>query len=221
MGGLCILLTALSSLACVDVNRLTAEVQGIEETVDGIAITVSVSNEGEPQNIVSVETGILAIDTEGGTWEATDACSTIVGQSIYAGRPITGTVCFSFYRISDETGGFDPYVPRGTTLAYLMLTDNIFVNDQDQFYLQPLAPGARSETVTPPAVSPTPLPTEVTVDVTVWQHITSGDIYLSTRPQGQDWMTHNTPLDMSQTHEGGQFYQGSAITVEIPVIPPE
>ena len=213
----------LASMACVDVERLTAEVQGVEETADGIAVTVSISNEGEPQNLATVESGVLAIDTEGGTWNAADVCSTIVGQNVYAGQPVTGTVCFPFDRLSDETGNFDPYVPRGTTLAYLMLTDNFFVDDQDLFHLRPIAPDTASETATPSApASPAPtLPETVTVDVTVWEHVTTGTLYLSTRPQGQDWTTHTTPLDMSQLHEGRQFYQGSAITVEIPVEPIE
>ena len=171
---------------------------------------------------------MFAIDTTGSAWQAADACSTVIGQTVHEGQPVTGTICFPFEREDYETGVVGPYVPRGTTIAYLLLTDNLFVSDQNRYHIEPVTPVVASsdattspETVTPtPPIAPT-YPSSVTVDVTVWQHVQTGAIYLSTRPQGKGWTTHNTPLDMSQLHEGGNFYQGSAITVEIPVEPTE
>ncbi len=60
--------------------------------------------------------------------------------------------------------------------------------------------------------------TTADVDVTVWKHADSGGIYLSTRPAGGSWTTHNTPVDLSNLHpQYPSWYQGSAITVSVPV----
>ena len=59
--------------------------------------------------------------------------------------------------------------------------------------------------------------TTAAVDVTVWKHATTDTIYLSTRPADGTWTTHNTPVDLSTLHSGGNFYQGSAIRVDVPV----
>ena len=59
--------------------------------------------------------------------------------------------------------------------------------------------------------------TTADVDVTAWKGVSSGDIYLSTRPAGGSWTTHNTPLDLTALSSSGRFYQGSAITVTVPV----
>ena len=59
--------------------------------------------------------------------------------------------------------------------------------------------------------------TTAAVDVTVWKHATTDAIYLSTRPADGTWTTHNTPVDLSTLHSGGNFYQGSAIRVDVPV----
>ena len=59
--------------------------------------------------------------------------------------------------------------------------------------------------------------TEANVEVTVWQRVSDGSLYLSTRPEGGNWTTHQTPLDMSQRSPSGRFRQGSAITVAVPV----
>ncbi len=59
--------------------------------------------------------------------------------------------------------------------------------------------------------------TTANVEVTVWQRVSDGALYLSTRPEGGSWTTHQTPLDMSARSRSGNFRQGSAITVGVPV----
>ncbi len=59
--------------------------------------------------------------------------------------------------------------------------------------------------------------TTASVEVTVWQRISDGSLYLSTRPEGGTWTTHNTALDMSNVSRSGRFRQGSAIQVAVPV----
>ena len=59
--------------------------------------------------------------------------------------------------------------------------------------------------------------TTANVEVTVWQRVSDGALYLSTRPEGGDWTTHNEALDMSALSRSGNFRQGSAITVGVPV----
>ena len=59
--------------------------------------------------------------------------------------------------------------------------------------------------------------TTANVDVTVWQGVEDGALYLSTRPEGGRWTTHNEALDMTNLSRSGNFRQGSAITVGVPV----
>lgn len=59
--------------------------------------------------------------------------------------------------------------------------------------------------------------TEVNVEVTVWQRVSDGSLYLSTRPEGGRWTTHPEPLDMSALSSSGRFRQGSAINLAVPV----
>ncbi len=59
--------------------------------------------------------------------------------------------------------------------------------------------------------------TTANVDVTVWQRLSDGALFLSTRPERGAWKTHDTALDMSQLSRSGNFRQGSAITVGVPV----
>ena len=59
--------------------------------------------------------------------------------------------------------------------------------------------------------------TTANVEVTVWQRVADGSLYLSTRPEGGTWTTHETALDMSQLSLTRRFRQGSAITVAVPV----
>ena len=57
--------------------------------------------------------------------------------------------------------------------------------------------------------------TTVNIDVTVWRSVRTDSIFVSTRPQGASWTTHNTPVDLSQLSSSGSFYQGSPISVEV------
>lgn len=59
--------------------------------------------------------------------------------------------------------------------------------------------------------------TTAKVEVTVWESVRTGNLYLSTAPEGGEYTTHDTPIDMSQLSASGRFRQGSAITVEVPV----
>ena len=59
--------------------------------------------------------------------------------------------------------------------------------------------------------------TEARIEVTVWQRISDGALYLSTRPEGGAWDTHQEPLDMSALSRSGNFRQGSPVTVVVPV----
>ena len=59
--------------------------------------------------------------------------------------------------------------------------------------------------------------TTAAVEVRVWQSVHSDALYLSTRPANGPWTTHNTPLDMSTRHAGGNFFLSSIIPVTVPV----
>ncbi len=65
--------------------------------------------------------------------------------------------------------------------------------------------------------------TEADVHVRVWRSVSTGNLYLSTRPQGGEWTTHSTPLDMSERSPSGGFDQSNfvTITVEVEVPDPE
>ena len=63
----------------------------------------------------------------------------------------------------------------------------------------------------------TTVDTEANVEITVWQRVSDGELFLSTRPEGGRWTTHQTPLDMSNLSRSGRFRQGSAITVTVPL----
>lgn len=58
--------------------------------------------------------------------------------------------------------------------------------------------------------------TTANVEVTVWQRVSDGSLYLSTRPEGGRWSTSDA-IDMSALSRSGRFRQGSAITVAVPV----
>lgn len=79
-----------------------------------------------------------------------------------------------------------------------------------------LAAIALAATVTVFAQSRT-VETTAAVDVTVWKHAQTEQIYLSTRPADGRWTTHNTPVDLTTLSASGNFYQGSAIRVDVPV----
>lgn len=55
------------------------------------------------------------------------------------------------------------------------------------------------------------------VEVTVWRGVSTGALYLSTRPAGGRWRTENTALDMSARSRSGRFHQSNAITVTVPL----
>ena len=63
----------------------------------------------------------------------------------------------------------------------------------------------------------TAAPTSVNVDVTVWRSVRTGSIFVSTRPEGAGWTTHNTPVDLSQLSSSGNFYRGSPIPITVDV----
>ncbi len=53
------------------------------------------------------------------------------------------------------------------------------------------------------------------VDVRVWQSVTDESLlYVSTKPAGGSWTTHNTALDMSEISASGRFRQSNFITVD-------
>ena len=59
-------------------------------------------------------------------------------------------------------------------------------------------------------------PASANVEVTVWRRISSPtQLYVSTRPEGGEWRTLNTALDMSGRSESGLFHQSNAVTVSV------
>ena len=59
--------------------------------------------------------------------------------------------------------------------------------------------------------------TEANVEVRVWESVRTGNLYLSTRPEGGEWTTHDDePLDMS-LNDAGSFYQSSFVVVTVPI----
>ena len=61
--------------------------------------------------------------------------------------------------------------------------------------------------------------TTANVEVRVWQRVSDGELYLSTRPEGGTWTTHDAePLDMSELSRSRNFRQSSFVTVEVPVV---
>ena len=61
--------------------------------------------------------------------------------------------------------------------------------------------------------------TSANVEVRVWQSVSSGALYLSTRPEGGSWTTHDDEaLDMSEMSRSGSFRQSSFVTVSVPVM---
>ena len=55
------------------------------------------------------------------------------------------------------------------------------------------------------------------VEVTVWRRVANPErLYVSTRPEGGNWRTLNTALDMSLRSASGRFHQSNAVLVEVP-----
>ncbi len=59
--------------------------------------------------------------------------------------------------------------------------------------------------------------TVTTVEVAVWQRIADDTLYLSTRPEGGQWRTQGTALDMSTVSESGSFRRSDIVSVAVPV----
>jgi len=58
------------------------------------------------------------------------------------------------------------------------------------------------------------------VDVRVWQRVSDGELYISTRPEGSGadaWVT-SAALDMSDRNSSGRFYLSPLVTVAVPVL---
>ena len=56
------------------------------------------------------------------------------------------------------------------------------------------------------------------VEVTVWRWMADPSfLYVSTRLEGGDWRTLDTPLDMSQPSDSGRFHQSNAVLVNVPL----
>ena len=217
-GLILIALLALTALACIEFDRLTITVGAVQETAEGITVEVTVANVGDEQTIETVETGLLGIDTTGSAWTASDACSTLDGETITSGQPVTATLCFPF-EAEDDEGNLDAYIPSGTQIAYIMATDSLFSGDESKYHLIPV--GAAGASVSGPAEPPTPavtVTTAATVEVRVWQ--STGDplnIYISARPAGGDWSVLGTiPLLLDAENSSGSFRYGD-IAVEVEV----
>ncbi len=59
--------------------------------------------------------------------------------------------------------------------------------------------------------------TTADVEVRVWQSVSDGSLYLSTRPEDGSWTTHRNSLDMSELSPSGNFRQSSFVTVVVPL----
>ena len=60
--------------------------------------------------------------------------------------------------------------------------------------------------------------TTASVEVRVWRNIADPSrLHLSTRPAGGAWTTHNTRLDLSETHHTGRWHVSSFVTVDVPI----
>ena len=60
--------------------------------------------------------------------------------------------------------------------------------------------------------------TTANVEVRVWQRVSDGALYLSTRPEGGTWTTHDAEaLDMSELSRSRNFRQSTFVTVAVPV----
>ena len=60
--------------------------------------------------------------------------------------------------------------------------------------------------------------TNADVEVRVWQSVSSGALYLSTRPADGTWTTHDDEaLDMSELSRSGNYRQSNYVTVAVPI----
>lgn len=59
--------------------------------------------------------------------------------------------------------------------------------------------------------------TTANVEVRVWRRISDGELFLSTRPTGGEWVTSDAPLNMTALSNSGRFQLSSVITAAVPV----
>ena len=65
------------------------------------------------------------------------------------------------------------------------------------------------------AFAANPAGNSTNVEVTVWQRVSDGAIFLSTRSEGGEWTTRNTAIDLSKMSESGLYRQSSPVTVTV------
>ena len=60
--------------------------------------------------------------------------------------------------------------------------------------------------------------TQASVEVRVWQSLSSQSLYLSTRPPGGEWTTHDSRMAVGGVSESEHFRLSSAATISVPVV---
>ena len=65
------------------------------------------------------------------------------------------------------------------------------------------------------AFASNPAGNSTNVEVTVWQRVSDGAIFLSTRSEGGEWTTHNTAIDLGKMSESGLYRQSSAVRLAV------
>ena len=55
------------------------------------------------------------------------------------------------------------------------------------------------------------------IEVTVWEEVEDGTLYISTRQQGGTWTTHETPVSLPEPSRAGRYWQGRPIAIDVPV----
>ena len=60
--------------------------------------------------------------------------------------------------------------------------------------------------------------TRASVEVRVWQSLSSQSLYLSTRPAGGEWTTHDARMELTGVSESQRFRLSSAATISVPVV---
>ena len=59
--------------------------------------------------------------------------------------------------------------------------------------------------------------TTANVDVRVWRRISDGELFLSTRAEGGEWVTHSDALDVTELDRTGRFQLSKLVRVLVPV----
>ena len=60
--------------------------------------------------------------------------------------------------------------------------------------------------------------TNASVEVRVWQNLLDRSLYLSTRPEGGRWTTHDAPMELRGASTSGYYALSSAATISVPVV---